>query len=425
MKKIKIGFYNSEIYYEKIKNGLEVYILPNKTVNNVFATFTTKYGGCNFPFNINNKYMKVPNGIAHFLEHKMFEQKNGLDPFTFYNKSGTYCNAFTNYYNTSYLFTGVDNYKENLKYLLNYVQSPYFTDENVEKEKGIITQELKMYDDMPDNIIFERTIYNLFNSHPIKYPVGGTIADIVKITKEELYSCYKTFYNPNNMFLVITGNVDPEDTIKTIKENQDEKEFDDIAIELEKIDEEDKVAKKEEIIKHNVAIPYVAYAVKIPVSKFDYIDKKKRNLYLSSMFNILFDETSLFFEKMKEEDLLDTPIDIDTLDTDKHKVFLLSFKSKDYRKVIKGIDEVLEKIVIKEEELNRKRKVNISNMLYVFDDISKANKWLLNNKIMYDDIYSNIYDVLKSMNKKEMDEIIDNLNVSNKSVLIIENQDTD
>lgn len=423
MKKNEINFYNEEVYYEKIDNGLEVYIAPNKDIKDVFVTFTAKYGGCNYPFYINNKYMKVPNGIAHFLEHKMFEQKNGEDPFTFYNKSGTYCNAFTNYFNTSYLFAGGDNFEENLNYLLDYVQEPYFTDENVEKEKGIITQELKMYDDMPDNIIFERSVYNLFNTHPIKYPVGGTVSDIVKITKEELYNCYKTFYHPKNMFIIITGNADPEHTIDIIKNNQKTKTFDEINIKLEKIKEEDNVAVEKEIIKHNVVVPYVAYSIKIPVKEFNKIDKKKRNLYLSSILNILFDETSVFYEKMKEEELLDTPIDIDTLDTDEHKIFILTFKSNNYDKVTDEIDKVLKNIKISKEDLERKIKVNISNLLYIFDDISKTNKWLLNNKIMYDDIYTNIYDILKSMNKKEMDKIIDKLNVTNKSILIIKSQD--
>lgn len=423
MKKTEINFYNEEVYFEELDNGLEVYIIPKKEVNDAFVTFTTKYGGANYPFKLNKKYITVPNGIAHFLEHKMFEQINRVDPFTFYNKSGTYCNAYTNYLNTTYLFAGSTNFEDNLNYLIDYVQDGYFTDENVEKEKGIISQELKMYDDMPDNIIFEKTIYNLFKVHPVKHPVGGTIPDIVKITKEDLYNCYNTFYHPKNMFLVITGNVDVESTLNIIKENQSKKTFKEINIDTKGIKEPDEVDKKKEIIKHNVKTPYVSYAIKIPVDKFNNIDKKKRNLYLSSMFNILFDETSLFYEKMKEEDLLDTPIDIDTLDTESHKAYMFTFKSSEYKKVIDEIENVLNNIKITKEELNRKIKVNISNLLYVFDDISKTNKWILNNKIMYGDIYTNIYDLLKSMNIDELNTIIENINLKNKSILIIENQD--
>lgn len=420
MKKTKINFYNEEVIYEKLNNGLEVYIVPKKNTNDVFVTFTTKYGGANYPFKVNNELITVPNGIAHFLEHKMFEQINRVDPFTFYNKSGTYCNAYTNYLNTTYLFAGTNNFEDNLNYLIDYVQDGYFTDENVEKEKGIIAQELKMYDDMPDNIIFERTVYNLFKNHPVKYPIGGTIPDVVKITKEDLYNCYNTFYHPKNMFLVITGNVDIDKTINIIKENQKNKTFDEINIDVESVTESDEVALEKEIIKHNVTTPYISYAVKIPLKKFDKIDRKKRNLYLSNMFNILFDETSLFYEKMKDKDLLDTPIDIDTLDTETHKAYMLTFKAKNYEKVIEEIDNVLKNIEITKEDLERKIKVNISNLLYVFDDISKTNKWILNNKIMYDDIYTNMYEVFKSMNIKELNSIIKDLNLKNKSILVIE-----
>jgi len=420
MKKINIDFYNEAIYFEKLDNGLEIYIIPNNDVKDVFVTFTTKYGGCNYPFYVNNKKLCVPNGIAHFLEHKMFEQKSGLDPFTFYNNSGTYCNAFTNYFNTSYLFAGTNNYEENLNYLLDYVQEPYFTDENVEKEKGIITQELRMYDDMPDNILFEKSIFNLFNEHPIKYPVGGRVEDIEKITKEELYNCYKTFYHPKNMFVIITGNVDVDKSIEIIKNNQSQKTFEEINIKIEKIKEDDNVAVEREIVNHNVFVPYIAYSVKIPIREFSKIDRKKLNMYLANTFNILFDETSLFYERMKDDDLLDTPIDIDNIDTDEHKVFILTFKSNNYDKVINEIDKVLKNVKISKEDLERKNKVNISNLLYIFDDISRTNKMFLNNKILYDDMYTNIYDVIKNMNKKELDKILNKLDLSNKSVLIIE-----
>ena len=419
MKKSKIKFYNEEVYYEKLNNGLEIYIIPNNRVKDIFVTLNTKYGGCNYKFKLNNKFIGVPNGIAHFLEHKMFEQEDGIDPFAFFNESGTYCNASTNYFNTSYLFAGNNNFENNLNYLLDFVQSPYFTDKNVEKEKGIIAQEIKMYNDMPDTILFERSLYNIFNNHPIKYSIAGTIQDINNITKEDLYNCYNTFYNPKNMFIVITGNVNPESAINIIKNNQNNKKFNDRNVEIENISEPDKVDKKYDVIKHNVTIPYVSYSIKIPVYKYK-IDRKKLNIYLSDIFNILFDSTSLFYENMKNKKLLDTVIDIDTIDTDKHKVFILTFKSKKYNKVIKEIDNVLKNINISNNDLERKKKVEISDMLYIFDDISKTNKLFLNNKILYNDIYLNVYDLLNNLNIDELHTIINDLNLDNKSILIIE-----
>ena len=422
MKKSKIKFYNLDVYTETLDNGLNVVVIPYKNVNDAFVTLTTRYGGANYEFSVDGIEYKVPNGIAHFLEHKMFEQESGEDPFTFFNKSGTYSNAFTNYFNTSYLFAGSKNFKDNLNYLLDFVANPYFTDKNVEKEKGIIIEELKMYDDMPDNTIFERTIYNLFNTNPVKYPVGGYVSDVKKITKEDLYNCYNAFYNPKNMFLIITGNVDYKEAFEIVRLNQSTKKTISHDVCIKSVDEKDMVYKKKEIVKGNVSMPYIALAYKIPLKKFKDIDRKKLNLYLSLIFNILFDETSLFYEYTTENKLLETKIDIDTLDTDTHKAFILSFKSNNYNKIIKEIDNHLMNINISESDLSRKIKSNISSLLYIFDDISNTNKLMLNNLVLYNNLYTDVYDLLKSMNIKELNYIVKNLDLSNKSTLIIKGE---
>ena len=144
MKKSNLIRLDLELFYEKLKNGLEVYIVPKENVNGVYVTFNAKFGSaCNefVPIGKENMY-KVPYGVAHFLEHKMFEQKDGKDPFDFFGERGCDANANTSNYKTTYLFSGSNRFSENINYLLDYVQSPYFTLENVEKEKGIIEQEI-------------------------------------------------------------------------------------------------------------------------------------------------------------------------------------------------------------------------------------------------------------------------------------------
>ena len=402
MKKSKIKFYNLDVYTETLDNGLNVVVIPYKNVNDAFVTLTTRYGGANYEFSVDGKEYKVPNGIAHFLEHKMFEQKSGINSLDTLSSIG-----------------GCKNFKDNLNYLLDFVANPYFTDKNVEKEKGIIAEELKMYDDMPDNTIFERTIYNLFNANPVKYPVGGYVSDVKKITKEDLYNCYNAFYNPKNMFLIITGNVDYKEAFEIVRLNQSTKKTISHDVCIKNVDENNKVYKKKEIVRGNVSMPYIAHAYKIPLKKFKDIDRKKLNLYLSLIFNILFDETSLFYEYTTENKLLETKIDIDTLDTDTHKAFILSFKSNNYNKIIKEIDNHLMNINISESDLSRKIKSNISSLLYIFDDISNTNKLMLNNLVLYNNLYTDVYDLLKSMNIKELNYIIKNLDLSNKSTLII------
>ena len=232
MKKTNLKHLNLDLYEEKLDNGLTIYVIPKQNFNNIYVTFSTKFGSNEIEFIPNNKkeYVKVPLGIAHFLEHKLFEQKDNIDPFTFYNERGSDCNANTNQYKTTYLFSGPNFFSENLNYLLDYVQEPYFTDENVEKEKGIIEQEIKMYLDDPDTVIYEKTLENCFSNHPMKNSIIGTIKSVRSITKEELYTCYNTFYHPSNMFIVVTGNVDPIETIKIIKKNQSKKKFDKILV---------------------------------------------------------------------------------------------------------------------------------------------------------------------------------------------------
>lgn len=421
MKKNNIKFFNETLYEETLENGMKVYIIPNDNVLDTFVTFTAKYGGCNYEFKYNNKFVKLPNGVAHFLEHKMFEQKNRVEPFTFFGRTGTYSNAATNYHNTYYIFAGNNNFKENLNYLLDFVQDPYFTDENVEKEKGIIAQEIKMYDDIPDRIIYEKNIYNLFNNNPIRYSIGGSVEDITKITKEDLKKAYDVFYQPSNMFITITGKVNPNEAIEIIKENQKNKKFKKTKIEIKNIEEKDKVYKEEEIINMNINTPYISYGIKIPTKKLENIEKKKRNMYLSTIFNILFEETSLLYEELKENKLIETPIDIESLDTNSHKAFILIFKSNNYKEVIKRIDKKLKDIKIEECDLKRKNKSYISNLIYMFDDISETNRMIVNNNVLYNDNYTNIYDLIEDMNMDELNEIIKNLDLTNKSICIIKN----
>ena len=223
------------------------------------------------------------------------------------------------------------------------------------------------------------------------------------------------------MFITITGKVNPNEAIEIIKENQKNKKFKKTKIEIKNIEEKDKVYKEEEIINMNINTPYISYGIKIPTKKLENIEKKKRNMYLSTIFNILFEETSLLYEELKENKLIETPIDIESLDTNSHKAFILIFKSNNYKEVIKRIDKKLKDIKIEECDLKRKKKSYISNLIYMFDDISETNRMIVNNNVLYNDNYTNIYDLIEDMNIDELNEIIKNLDLTNKSICIIKN----
>ena len=216
---------NEVLYNEILPNGLTVYLLPKEGFHKTYGLFSTDYGSIDNHFGYANETMHtVPDGIAHFLEHKLFEKEDG-DVFQKFGQQGASANAFTSFTKTSYLFSATDQIRKNLETLLDFVQMPYFTKETVEKEKGIIGQEIQMYDDDPNWQQFFGVIKNLYPKHPLHIDIAGTVESIAAITAEDLYLCYHTFYHPSNMTLFIVGNIDPEETMNWIRENQSAKTF--------------------------------------------------------------------------------------------------------------------------------------------------------------------------------------------------------
>lgn len=213
-------------YFNTLPSGLKVYILPRPGYNQKYATFATHYGSIDSHFVVpgTDEAVLVPDGIAHFLEHKMFEEEEG-NVFDRFARLGASANAYTEYTTTTYLFSATDNFEAGLEILLDFVQRPYFTDENVEKEKGIIEQEIRMYRDMPRWRVQENLLEALYHVHPVRINIAGTVDSIRRITKELLYQCYRTFYHPSNMVLLVVGDVDPEKVWEQVVANQSRKDF--------------------------------------------------------------------------------------------------------------------------------------------------------------------------------------------------------
>lgn len=422
MKKTNIEKLKLEIYEEKLENGLEIYIIPKNNCNNIYATFSTRYGSNNDEFvPINRKKMqKFPLGIAHFLEHKMFENEDGSDPFELYSNNGADANANTSNYKTTYLFSGPECFKENLNYLLDYVQKPYFTDKNVEKEKGIIIQEIKMYQDDPYTVLYEKAIYNSFLNHPIKIPVIGDIENVKKITKEDLYECYNTFYNPKNMFVVVTGNVDPLETIEIIKTNQKEKQFDKQEKIKQKIyDEPDNVEKESEIIKMDINLSKLALSYKINYKDLK-LDIRDALAYLSIIFDINIGTTSILNEKLKEENIITSNIDFTFIYTDKHILLTILGETDTIEKLSSQLENQINNLTITEEEFDRKKKNIASSYIFMSDNIFSMNEKIMNNIIKYNEIKTDDIKYTDSLSFEKANDLIKKLNLSNKNIVIIE-----
>jgi len=419
MKTIELVGLDQNVYYEKLENGLEVYLIPYKNKSNYTMHYLTKYGSVQTTFIPYGKSKKitVPDGIAHFLEHKMFEQEDGMDPFTFASKTGTYSNASTNYECTRYYFEGNQAFKENLNYLLDFVGSPYFTDENVEKEKGIIAEEIKQYDDEVDWVFEEELKKALLQKDNHRVDIAGTVESIYKITKEDLYTTYYTFYQPSNMFIVISGDFNKEEALEIIKNNktlQNAKTNFPIDVFQEK--EPLEVNEKQVEIKFNVINTKVGYGIKIPLENVK--DKYLFSLYVGVMLNIKFGLSSYFREELKKEQLMTSfYMERELIDN----YLLINFKadSEVPEKLITKIKKELENISVTEEEINRLKKVWISSEVIMIDNINMSLENIVGDIIEYGRVIPNKIDIYRSLNKKDYDNMLSNINFNNSSVVII------
>ncbi|MDD3453432.1 MAG: pitrilysin family protein [Bacilli bacterium] len=423
MNKTEIKKIDLSIYNEKLENGLDVYIIPKNTVNDIYVTFTAKYGSINtefIPYG-ETEFYKSPSGIAHFLEHKLFEQKTGDDPFSFFANNGASNNAATNYNKTYYLFSGPDNFKENINYLLNFVQDPYFTDKNVEKEKNIIIQELKLYKDNPFRLGFQKIMFNSFHENPIKIPVIGTEEDIKSITKEDLYKCYNTFYHPSNMILTISGNVEPDEIIEIIKSNQENKKFHDKhEIKIKQYNEPDEVVAEEEIFNMNVSIPNVFIGYKINIEKFiEKISRKQIFYYLNGFLNIKFSSISKFIENLKEKEIINNDIDFMIINAKKHIEIIIQADTFKTKEIIKLIDEEIKINNIDINDFNRKKKSFLSSNLYMSESIYSLNDKISNDLIFDNEVSFDFYKTTDALNFEQFNELINNIDFNNKTTLII------
>jgi predicted Zn-dependent peptidase len=291
------------LWHEKLDNGLEVFILPKPGFTKTYATFTTRYGS------IDNHFIppggaetKVPDGIAHFLEHKMFEEPEG-DIFSKFASQGASANAYTSFDRTVYLFTATHEVEANLDTLLHFVQNPYFTDENVDKEKGIIVQEIDMYRDNPDWRVYFGLIEALYQKHPVYIDIAGTADSVRSITKEMLYDCYHTFYHPSNMTLFVVGGVDPQETMERVKRDQASKTFAPGG-EIKRLFEEEpkpvKEKKKELLLP--VSLPKCLFGFKEEPGENK--DAVRRELASKLMLEALLGASSALYQQLYDENLI-------------------------------------------------------------------------------------------------------------------------
>lgn len=291
----------NESYVKAVcSSGVTVYVCEKPQYKSTYAIFGTKYGSIDNCFSVNGgEKQKVPDGIAHYLEHKLFESEDG-DAFSRFAKTGASANAFTSFDRTCYLFSCSDKVYENLEILLDFVRHPYFTEETVRKEQGIIGQEIRMYDDSPSWRVTFNMLENMYHNHPVKIDIAGTTESIAKINADLLYDCYNTFYNPKNMFICIVGNVDTEKVLsmceKTVTGNGD--------TEITRIfeDEPQTVVKNYVEQKLSVSNPMFCLGFKQNISSP--LRRLKSKVCVALLLEIICGECSPLYERLIKEGLI-------------------------------------------------------------------------------------------------------------------------
>lgn len=415
MKKIDLKGLDISCYTEKLANGLEIFMLPYENKKNYFISYATRFGSDILEFeNSKGRKIKPPLGIAHFLEHKMFESSTGIDPFTYFSESGTDSNASTSFDNTQYICYGTKNFKDNLKYLLSFVNDPYYTDENVEKEKGIIAEEINMYEDMPDFKLEMKLREAIYHNSPRRIDIAGTVSEINKITKEDLYDCFNNFYSPNNMFVLIVGNFSADEALATVKEVTESISNKGIP-KIYEIKEPPEVNKKKLTIKANVEVPKVAFGLKVPTANLKFSDLEL-DLYLNLLTTIIYGSSSEFRERVRNEKLL-TGIYTEWESIKDYKVFYLMSTTTKPDKLIEEIKYELENLSISEKAFDRIKKVWIANEVKMIDSIDSTVNNLYDDILRYKKIIPNKIDIIRKLKLEKLDEIIAKIDFSNTSIV--------
>lgn len=320
-------------------SGLKIYILEKPQYNSSYAIFGTKYGSIDTCFAVNSEKVSVPEGIAHFLEHKLFESEDG-DAFTKYAETGAAANAFTSFDRTCYLFACSDRFYDNLAILLDFVQSPYFTAQTVSKEQGIIGQEIRMYDDSPDWRVTFNMLGAMYKNHPVKIDIAGTVESIAQINDKLLYSCYNTFYNLSNMFICIAGNVNTEKVLAQI--NGALKPSEPVEITRIGCDEPDTVQKNFVSQKMAVAYPMFCLGFKEPVSAPERTVKEK--VATALLLEIIAGDASPLYKRLINAGLINDEFGFEYFTGHGYAAVMFEGESSDPEKVAAEIKAEIERI---------------------------------------------------------------------------------
>lgn len=396
--KIEDSLLNETLYKGVHKSGLTIYVLPKKEHSKSYAAFATKYGSIDYKFIIpgETEYTEIPDGVAHFLEHKLFEQPDGSNAFDAYSLTGANANAFTSFNSTVYLYSCTDNFYKNLEILLDFVSKPYFTKENVDKEQGIIGQEIRMYDDDPGWRVFFNMLDCLYAKHPITKDIAGTVESISKIDKDLLFKCYNTFYNPSNMILFTCGDVDCNEVEELVDKYVTANPITEIKRFV--IDEPSKINKPYKEQKLSVSTPIFQIGFKDTDVGYGGKELLKKEILTSLLLEITLGEGSDLYNRLYNDGLINDSFDSDYEGEISYGFSSIGGESADPEKVQEIILDTFEKLEITEEEFERAKRVEIARYLRMWNGVEGLSNTMVS-------------DIFKDINIFEYSSVIKNISL--------------
>lgn len=407
-----------KLYVEKLENGLTIMVLPRKNVRKKYIICGPRFGSIDNKFIIPGKKEEtvLPDGVAHFLEHKMFEQKSGINSLDTLTAIGVNANAYTTNDHTAYLYEATDNFYDALDEYMDYIQNPYYTDENVEKEKGIIAQEIKMYEDYPEWQVYLNALKCMYKELPIRLDIAGTVESISHITKEMLYDCYNNFYTPSNMAMAICGDFEPEKILEEIKKRVTIKENKELPKRIYPKEQEE-VNEKEMIVQMELSNPIFGIGFKDKVED----NMVKKHIAIEIILNTLFGKSSKLYKELTDDNTLLGTLDLEYEYSREYAFVLITGQSRKPKKVYERINKEIENAIkngLNSEDFERNKKKIYGDYITEYNSVEDTARMFLAdyfkgvNSFEYLEEYTNV-------TKEYAEEILREVFDLNKEVLSI------
>ena len=409
-----------KLYIEKLENGLTIMCIPKKGVQKKYVIWGTNYGSNDSKFIVpgEENETEVPKGVAHFLEHKMFEQESGINSLDTLTALGVEANAYTTNDHTAYLFECTENFYPALDELMDYVQHPYFTDQNVEKEKGIIGQEIMMYDDYPEWKVYLNALEAMYHEHPVKLDITGTIETISHIDKEILYKCYNTFYNPSNMAMVVCGDFEPEELLEEIKKRLVSREANG---EIKRIYPDEKKDIVKEKIEQTMEVSQPLFTIGIKDELAETKERVRKHIGIEILLNMIFGKSSKLYKELYEEGILFSTPSLDYEFARGYAHILITGQATEPEKVYNRFKQKVEEMKnkpIDSQEFNRIKKRIYGEYVKEYNDTADIARMFLAD--FFKEINSFDYlEEIGTINEQYVEQLFKNVFVTEKMVLSV------